>query len=320
MAIILITHDLGVVAEIADEIAVMYAGRIVEHATADEIFARPAAPLHLGPAEVDPAARQSPRRGARADLRPAAEPDLAARPAATSTRAARTSASAHKQIDPRLEPVHGDARPSGRLPAARPTVRARIWRGLESGEAARRSASRGRRRVARAGDATPPPEQGAEQGRRPTRPRRRTDGAITTGRAAGRGPRPRQALPDQAGRDLPAPGRRGQSGRRRLVRRAQGRDARASSARPAAARAPPRDCSSGCWTRRRATIRFEGEDIAQRKGRRAEGAAPPDADGLPGPLLVAEPAQDGRLDHRRPVRDPRAATRARASARSGSRS
>ena len=32
MAIIIITHDLGVVAEIADEIAVMYAGRIVEHA------------------------------------------------------------------------------------------------------------------------------------------------------------------------------------------------------------------------------------------------------------------------------------------------
>ena len=31
MAIIIITHDLGVVAEMADEIAVMYAGRIVEH-------------------------------------------------------------------------------------------------------------------------------------------------------------------------------------------------------------------------------------------------------------------------------------------------
>jgi peptide/nickel transport system ATP-binding protein len=37
MAIVIITHDLGVVAEIADEIAVMYAGRIVEHAPTEEI-------------------------------------------------------------------------------------------------------------------------------------------------------------------------------------------------------------------------------------------------------------------------------------------
>ncbi|MFA6624816.1 MAG: ABC transporter ATP-binding protein [Bacilli bacterium] len=42
MAIILITHDLGVVAAICDEVDVMYAGRIVERGTADEIFYRPA--------------------------------------------------------------------------------------------------------------------------------------------------------------------------------------------------------------------------------------------------------------------------------------
>ena len=56
MAIIIITHDLGVVAEMADEIAVMYAGRIVEHGPAETIFGAPAAPVHVGPAEVDPAA------------------------------------------------------------------------------------------------------------------------------------------------------------------------------------------------------------------------------------------------------------------------
>jgi peptide/nickel transport system ATP-binding protein len=39
MSIILITHDLGVVAEMADEVAVMYAGRVVERAPATEIFA-----------------------------------------------------------------------------------------------------------------------------------------------------------------------------------------------------------------------------------------------------------------------------------------
>ena len=41
MAIIMITHDLGVVASMCDHIAVMYAGRIVEYGTTDDIFYRP---------------------------------------------------------------------------------------------------------------------------------------------------------------------------------------------------------------------------------------------------------------------------------------
>ena len=44
MALLLITHDLGVVAEQADEVAIMYAGRIVEHASVLEIFERPLHP------------------------------------------------------------------------------------------------------------------------------------------------------------------------------------------------------------------------------------------------------------------------------------
>ena len=44
MALILITHDLGVVASVADRIAVMYAGRIVEHADVYSLYARPAHP------------------------------------------------------------------------------------------------------------------------------------------------------------------------------------------------------------------------------------------------------------------------------------
>jgi peptide/nickel transport system ATP-binding protein len=47
-AIVMITHDLGVVAEIADEIAVMYAGRIVEHAPKDAMFAAPEHPYTWG--------------------------------------------------------------------------------------------------------------------------------------------------------------------------------------------------------------------------------------------------------------------------------
>ena len=42
MAIIIVTHDLGVIAQMADEIVVMYGGRICERGTADDIFYRPA--------------------------------------------------------------------------------------------------------------------------------------------------------------------------------------------------------------------------------------------------------------------------------------
>ena len=44
MSIVIITHDLGVVAQIADRVAVMYAGRIVENATVEKIFNQPQHP------------------------------------------------------------------------------------------------------------------------------------------------------------------------------------------------------------------------------------------------------------------------------------
>ena len=47
-AIILVTHDLGVVADIADRIVVMYAGRVVEQGTLDEIFYDPQHPYTWG--------------------------------------------------------------------------------------------------------------------------------------------------------------------------------------------------------------------------------------------------------------------------------
>jgi oligopeptide/dipeptide ABC transporter ATP-binding protein len=57
-AILLITHDLGVVAETCDEVAVMYAGRIVERGPATAIFARPLHPYTIGllAAKPDPTA------------------------------------------------------------------------------------------------------------------------------------------------------------------------------------------------------------------------------------------------------------------------
>jgi peptide/nickel transport system ATP-binding protein len=47
-AIILITHDLGVVAEVCDEVAVMYAGEVVERADVDALFATPQHPYTVG--------------------------------------------------------------------------------------------------------------------------------------------------------------------------------------------------------------------------------------------------------------------------------
>jgi oligopeptide/dipeptide ABC transporter ATP-binding protein len=48
MALLLITHDLGVVAERADEVAIMYAGKIVERASAAAIFSQPLHPYTVG--------------------------------------------------------------------------------------------------------------------------------------------------------------------------------------------------------------------------------------------------------------------------------
>jgi oligopeptide/dipeptide ABC transporter ATP-binding protein len=48
MSVIMITHDLGVVAQVADYVYVMYAGRIIEHAPAEELFAHPLHPYTQG--------------------------------------------------------------------------------------------------------------------------------------------------------------------------------------------------------------------------------------------------------------------------------
>ena len=62
MSVVLVTHDLAVAASIADEIAVMYAGRIVEHGTTREIVQSPTHPYTLGllHANVQPGQRERP--------------------------------------------------------------------------------------------------------------------------------------------------------------------------------------------------------------------------------------------------------------------
>ena len=73
-AVILITHDLGVIAGMADRVLVMYGGRVVESGTVDEIFYEPAASLHLGSAGLGAAARSEVRCTACHDSRSAAQP------------------------------------------------------------------------------------------------------------------------------------------------------------------------------------------------------------------------------------------------------
>jgi oligopeptide/dipeptide ABC transporter ATP-binding protein len=82
MAMLLITHNMGVVAESADDVAVMYAGQIVEQAPALELFSRPEHPytealLSALPDLYDPNARES-----RLAAIPGRPPDLLSPPAA----------------------------------------------------------------------------------------------------------------------------------------------------------------------------------------------------------------------------------------------
>ena len=79
MAIILITHDLGVVARMADEVLVMYAGEVVERGRVDDVFYRSAHPYTLGLRAAMPSNRDDTAQ----ELKPidGSPPDLFAPPA-----------------------------------------------------------------------------------------------------------------------------------------------------------------------------------------------------------------------------------------------
>jgi oligopeptide/dipeptide ABC transporter ATP-binding protein len=76
MSILLITHDLGVVAENAKHVVVMYAGTVVESATVEEIFASPKHPYTLGLLESIPHAVAGKGRGRRLHTIEGLVPDL----------------------------------------------------------------------------------------------------------------------------------------------------------------------------------------------------------------------------------------------------
>jgi peptide/nickel transport system ATP-binding protein len=131
MAIVIITHDLGVVAEMADDIAVMYAGRIVETASAELVFSGPEHPYTWGllksiprldssreeelvPIPGSPPSLINPPSGCHFHPRcPYAQPD-------------------HSRIDPRLEPVPQE--PEHFVACLLESeVRRRLWEQLRAG-------------------------------------------------------------------------------------------------------------------------------------------------------------------------------------------
>ena len=86
MAIVMITHDLGVVAELADDVIVMYGGKVVEQASVDDLFAKPEMPYTWGLLGSLPRLHSE---GDRLEQIPGQPPSLLnRRPAARSIRAA----------------------------------------------------------------------------------------------------------------------------------------------------------------------------------------------------------------------------------------
>jgi peptide/nickel transport system ATP-binding protein len=132
MAIIIITHDLGVVAETADQIGVMYAGRIVERGTTDRIFNSPQHPYTWGLLKSIPkldAVREE-------ELVPISgrPPSLIHRPSGCFFHPRCPYVQdEHRRIDPALSQVPDE--PGHEAACLLETgVRRRIWDGLERGE------------------------------------------------------------------------------------------------------------------------------------------------------------------------------------------
>ncbi len=143
MAIIMITHDLGVVAEITDEICVMYAGRIVERASTEGIFDAPQHPYTWGLLKSIPSLDRPARGRPGADPRPATEPDRAPLRMLLSPPLPICPTKHSRSVDPRLQPVADE--PGHQVACVLdPSVRSQIWRGPASRSRAELAAPPGR--------------------------------------------------------------------------------------------------------------------------------------------------------------------------------
>jgi peptide/nickel transport system ATP-binding protein len=131
MAIVIITHDLGVVAEMADDVAVMYSGRIVETAATQILFSGPEHPYTWGLLRSIPTL-SGPREE---ELVPISgtPPSLINRPSGCHFHPrCRYAQPDHSRIDPRLEPI--PQQPTHFVACLLTAqVRQRLWRELRNG-------------------------------------------------------------------------------------------------------------------------------------------------------------------------------------------
>jgi peptide/nickel transport system ATP-binding protein len=131
MAVVLITHDLGVVADVADDISVMYAGRIIETAPKEAIFRAPEHPYTWGLLRSIP--RLDRPRGEMLVPISGRPPSLIQLPSGCSFHPRCPYVQpAHRRTDPKLEPVPGDEhhRVACLLESA---TRKRVWADLDAG-------------------------------------------------------------------------------------------------------------------------------------------------------------------------------------------
>ena len=280
MAIIMITHDLGVVAEVADDVVVMYGGQVVEQAPVGRDLLPPAPSLHVGPARLASASR---RRGRAGSSRfPGSLRRCCARPtAAGSTRAARTRWTSAARRCPPLEPSPG-------TDVASPAVLARR----------RDEAPRGHERSSR-------------WSTRPHREEALVSDLLVVENVKKYFPITRgivfqkQVAAVKAVDDVSFTVKRGET--LGIVGESGLRQVDAGALHPS----PPRPDG------RPDHLRRSRHHVAQ--ARRDAADPPRDDDGVPGPVRLAQPAQAGRLHRRRAARGRRSSGR-RPSASAGSRS
>jgi peptide/nickel transport system ATP-binding protein len=127
MAIVIVTHDIGVVAEMADEIAVMYAGRIVETATTEALLSSPEHPYTWGLLRSIPSIDPTHPRVERLESIPGSPPSLIDPPSGCHFHPRCAYAQPeHARIDPELRPLPTD--PAHKVACLlEPKVRRRLW-------------------------------------------------------------------------------------------------------------------------------------------------------------------------------------------------
>ena len=268
-AIILITHDLGVIAGMADRVMVMYAGRLVEKGLVDDVYEQPRMPYTVGllgsVPTIDHVGELTPIQGA--------PPSLINVPPGC-------------PFSPRCPLVARGLRADRARPACRPTsptTRPPACTGTSSSPSTRRpSCSATDRGGAMRRSAVPPSPS-------------TTNGAD----AAAAGRRPLQALPDprrwadpptSSARCTPCPACRSTSARAR-------RSASWASRDRARRRRAGRCCS--CTSRRRARCASTASSSSTLGRRQDARDAAGHADRVPGPVRVAQPEDAGERHHRR---------------------